>query len=127
MCGILGYFRKGAGTDDHLGATMLSMLEALGRRGPDSAGVALVGPAHRTSYIVRVQAGDELEMSKQAIAGNREAIEIFAGALDGASDVSSSGVYVRFLLAGEANLAELTGAIEALGDGIRVLSIGHAM
>src|SRR5271156_3842417 len=83
MCGILGYFRKGAGTDDHLGATMLSMLEALGRRGPDSAGVALVGPAHRTSYIVRVQAGDELEMSKQAIAGNREAIEIFAGALDG--------------------------------------------
>ena len=78
MCGILGYFRKGAGNDERLGATMLSMLEALGRRGPDSAGVALVGPSHRAGYIVRVQAGDELEMSKQAIQVNREAIETFA-------------------------------------------------
>ncbi len=127
MCGILGYFRKGAGSDDHLGATMLSMLEALGRRGPDSAGVALVGPAHRAGYIVRVQAGDELEMTKPAIETNREAIEIFAGALDGASDVSSGGVYVRFMLAGNIDLPALTGAIEALGEGIRVLSIGHAM
>jgi glutamate synthase domain-containing protein 1 len=63
MCGILGYFHKATGTDHQLGATMLSMLEALGRRGPDSAGVALVGPAHQAAYIVRVQAGDELEMS----------------------------------------------------------------
>jgi methylamine---glutamate N-methyltransferase subunit A len=49
MCGILGYFHKGAATDHQLGATMLSMLEALGRRGPDSAGVALVGPAYQPS------------------------------------------------------------------------------
>ncbi len=72
MCGILGYFHKGAGADHQLGATVLSMLQALGRRGPDSAGVALVGPAHRASYIVRVQAGDELEMSQLAIEANRE-------------------------------------------------------
>ena len=68
MCGILGYFRKISGADDQLGATMLSMLEALGRRGPDSAGVALVGPSHPAGYIVRVQAGDELEMTRHAIA-----------------------------------------------------------
>ncbi len=96
MCGILGYFRKTAGTDHHLGATMLSMLEALGRRGPDSAGVALVGPAHRAAYIVRVQAGDELEMSKLAIEANRGAIQNFARTLNDAYDLSSSGVYVRF-------------------------------
>jgi glutamine phosphoribosylpyrophosphate amidotransferase len=127
MCGIMGYFRKTASIDDNLGATLLSMLEALGRRGPDSAGVALIGPSHRASYIVRVQAGDELEMSTQAIAGNREAIEVFAGTLAGASDVSSSGVYVRFLLAGDVDLLELTRAIESIGEGIEVLSIGHAM
>jgi glutamine phosphoribosylpyrophosphate amidotransferase len=127
MCGILGYFRKNSGTDDQLGATMLSMLQALGRRGPDSAGVALVGPAHRSSYIVRVQAGDELEMTPQDIQANREAIGVFAGALDGASDVTSRGVYVRFVLAGDVNLAELTGAIESIAEGIEVLSIGHAM
>jgi glutamine phosphoribosylpyrophosphate amidotransferase len=127
MCGILGYFRKNSGTDDQLGATMLSMLQALGRRGPDSAGVALVGQAHRSSYIVRVQAGDELEMTPQDIQANREAIGVFAGALDGASDVTSRGVYVRFVLAGDVNLAELTGAIESIAEGIEVLSIGHAM
>jgi glutamine phosphoribosylpyrophosphate amidotransferase len=127
MCGILGYFRKRAETDGQLGATMLSMLEALGRRGPDSAGVALVGPAHRAAYIVRVQAGDELEMSKQVIEANREAIQIFARALDGAYDVSCSGAYVRFVLAGDTDLPRLTSAIESLGEGIEVLSIGHAM
>jgi methylamine---glutamate N-methyltransferase subunit A len=127
MCGIMGYFRKGAGDDERLGATMLSMLEALGRRGPDSSGVALIGPSHRAGYIVRVQAGDELAMTKQAIQVNREAIKVFAGALAGASDVSSSGVYVRFLLAGEVDLPELTMSIEGLGEGIEVLSIGHAM
>jgi glutamine phosphoribosylpyrophosphate amidotransferase len=127
MCGILGYFRKAAGPDEHLGATMLNMLEALGRRGPDSAGVALVGPVHPAGCIVRVQAGDELEMTRQAIQLNREAIESYARALKGASDISSSGVYVRFVVVGETNLAELTSAIESLGEGIEVLSIGHAM
>ena len=127
MCGILGYFRKGAGTDSQLGATMLSMLEALGRRGPDSAGVALVGPAHRASYIVRVQAGDELEMSKLAIEANRGAIQNFVRTLNDAYDLSSSGAYVRFVLAGDADLLALTSAIESLGEGIEVLSIGHAM
>ncbi len=127
MCGILGYFRKGAETDGQLGATMLCMLQALGRRGPDSAGVALVGPAHRAAYIVRAQAGDELEMSKQAIEANREAIQIFARALDGAYDISCSGAYVRFVLAGDIDLPGLTSAIESLGEGIEVLSIGHAM
>jgi methylamine---glutamate N-methyltransferase subunit A len=127
MCGILGYFRKSAGPDDHLGATMLTMLEALGRRGPDSAGVALVGPPHRDSYIVRVQAGDELEMSRQAIQENREAIQTFAQALDGAHDISSNGVYVRFVVTGNIDLPALTSAIESLGEDIRVLSIGRAM
>ena len=126
MCGILGFFRKNGSIDTHLGTTMLNMLQALGRRGPDSAGVALVGPAQR-SYIVRVQAGDELEMTHHAIKANREAIEVFAAALDGASDISSSGVYVRFVLAGDVDLPQLTRAIEAIGSGIEVLSIGHAM
>jgi glutamine phosphoribosylpyrophosphate amidotransferase len=127
MCGILGYFHKGAGTDHQLGATILSMLEALGRRGPDSAGVALVGPAHLASYIVRVQSGDELEMTELAIEANRGAIHNFARTLNGAYDLSSSGVYVRFVLAGEIDLPALTSAIESLGDGIEVLSIGRAM
>ena len=127
MCGILGYFRKTSGLDDHLGATVLSMLEALGRRGPDSAGVALVGASLGAGYIVRVKAGDELEMSAQSIAANRERIQAFAGALEGVCDLTCHGVYVRFVLTGEVDLAALARAIESLGDGVEVLSIGHAM
>ncbi len=127
MCGILGYFRKTGGADGHLGATMLKMLEALGRRGPDSAGVAMVGAARHGSYIVRVQAGDELEMSPQAIEANAESIEAFISELDGASDRSRSGVYVRFVLAGDVDLPALTRSIEALGERVEVISIGHAM
>jgi glutamine phosphoribosylpyrophosphate amidotransferase len=127
MCGILGYFRKHPGTDAQLGATMLNMLQALGRRGPDSAGVALVGPAHRAGCIVRVKAGDELEMTPQAIEANREAIQVFAASLHGASDLSSIGGYVRFVLNGDVDLLAFTQAIESIGEGIEVLSIGHAM
>ncbi len=127
MCGILGLFRKNADSDDHLGATILSMLEALGRRGPDSAGVALVGPSQRAGYIVRVQAGDELEMGEHAINVNRAAIENFARDLQGVGELSSSGVYVRFLLAADTDISALTKAIESLGDGIEVISMGHAM
>ncbi len=127
MCGILGYFRKNHAIDPKLGATLLNMLQALGRRGPDSAGVAMVGPAYQAAYIVRLQTGDELEMSKQAIEANREAVRIFAAGLDRASDLSCSGVYVRFVLAGDIDLRALTRALESLGPGVRVLSIGHAM
>jgi glutamine phosphoribosylpyrophosphate amidotransferase len=126
MCGILGYFKKSAGSDDHLGATVLNMLEALGRRGPDSAGVALVGPSHK-AYIVRVKAGDELDLTEQAIDANRTLIQGYASTLSGVSDLSSSDVYVRFVLTGDVDLPALTQSIEALSDGIEVLSIGHAM
>ena len=127
MCGISGYFQKSPRPDHPLGATMLRMLQALGRRGPDSAGVALVGPVQPTAYIVRVQAGDELEMPPHAIAANREAIQNFAKSLEGVSGISLSGVYVRFLLAGERNLHDLATAMEAINEGIEVISIGHAM
>jgi methylamine---glutamate N-methyltransferase subunit A len=127
MCGIMGYFRKEPGSDDHLGATMLGMLEALGGRGPDSSGAALVGAATHRGYIVRVQAGDEQELSDQAIEANRQSIRIFAQALDEAYDISGSGAYMRFMVAGEIDLPALTSAIESLGEGIEVLSIGRAM
>jgi glutamate synthase domain-containing protein 1 len=41
MCGIVGFLDKRGGTDRPVGRTLLAMLNALGCRGPDSAGVAL--------------------------------------------------------------------------------------
>jgi glutamate synthase domain-containing protein 1 len=45
MCGIIGYLDKRSEQARPLGQTLLAMLKALSCRGPDSAGVALFGPA----------------------------------------------------------------------------------
>jgi len=66
-------------------------------------------------------------MTPQAIEANREAIQVFAASLQGASDLSSIGGYVRFVLNGDVDLLAFTQAIESIGEGIEVLSIGHAM
>jgi glutamate synthase domain-containing protein 1 len=44
MCGIVGFLDKRGGHDRPVGRTLLSMLQALSCRGPDSAGVALFAP-----------------------------------------------------------------------------------
>jgi glutamate synthase domain-containing protein 1 len=41
MCGIAGLFAKHPDVEEHLGAHLADMLERLGERGPDSAGVAI--------------------------------------------------------------------------------------
>ncbi len=41
MCGIVGFLAKRGGTDRPVGQTILTLLQALSCRGPDSAGVAL--------------------------------------------------------------------------------------
>ena len=55
MCGIVGYLEK-SGTSGAVGERLLAMLTALACRGPDSAGVAVWGPASR-GLKVRVAAG----------------------------------------------------------------------
>ena len=44
MCGIVGFWDKSGGQESATGQVVLTMLEALACRGPDSAGVALIGP-----------------------------------------------------------------------------------
>lgn len=53
MCGIVGFLDKRSASDVPIGSTILSLLEALGCRGPDSAGVALFGPA-ATEWTLRL-------------------------------------------------------------------------
>src|SRR5438094_526175 len=51
MCGIVGFLdRRGS---HPLGRTLLTMLQALGCRGPDSAGVALFG-LPQTCWVLQV-------------------------------------------------------------------------
>jgi glutamate synthase domain-containing protein 1 len=45
VCGIVGFLDKRAGVERPVGHVLLDMLRALSCRGPDSAGVAVLGPA----------------------------------------------------------------------------------
>ena len=55
MCGIAGYFDKRPGGQASVGGLILSMLTALERRGPDSAGVALYGAS--PGVVLRTKLG----------------------------------------------------------------------
>ena len=66
MCGIMGYFDKTGARDAELGATMLKMLNALGRRGPDSAGIALYADHPDGTHLIRVKLGDHGNFEERA-------------------------------------------------------------
>lgn len=53
MCGIIGYLAKRPTPDDKpVGRTVLTMLQALACRGPDSAGAAVIGPPDASNAAV---------------------------------------------------------------------------
>jgi glutamate synthase domain-containing protein 1 len=54
MCGIVGFLDKRGGQERPVGRTLLAMLQALSCRGPDSAGVAVLGPP--SEFLLRVTA-----------------------------------------------------------------------
>ncbi len=58
MCGIAGYLDKSGNEQAAVGQTIFKMLEALARRGPDSAGVAIFGPELDGDLVLRVKLGD---------------------------------------------------------------------
>src|ERR1700720_1935551 len=70
MCGIIGFLDKRGEQERPLGATLLSMLEALSCRGPDSAGVALFGP-RQAGWILQVKLpeGADADSSVRGILG----------------------------------------------------------
>src|SRR5262245_45606229 len=61
MCGIVGFLDKRGGTGHPVGRTILTMLQALGCRGPDSAGVALFDTRDEWHLRVSVPGGLDSE------------------------------------------------------------------
>jgi methylamine---glutamate N-methyltransferase subunit A len=50
MCGIVAFWDKQGGQDAATGQVLLTMLDALACRGPDSAGIALIGPPPEAGF-----------------------------------------------------------------------------
>jgi glutamate synthase domain-containing protein 1 len=122
MCGIVGFLDKRGG-DRMIGQTLLAMLEALGCRGPDSAGVALFGPV-RPFWVVQVKLPEGPEQARAALTTLES--------LGGISPVlrhEAMGAYVRLELDAKQEPTALDAERSVLDNfpAAEVVSVGHQL
>jgi glutamate synthase domain-containing protein 1 len=122
MCGIAGFFDK---TRDHrnanIGQILITMLEGLACRGPDSTGVALFSPSADRQVILRVKLGEDENCS-----GPIPTLTQFLDSHCGESyDFSHHGNSARLVVEGVADLPALAARLEALNKEIEVVSMGR--
>src|SRR5271163_2042276 len=108
MCGIVGYLDKTASHCGALGQTVLGMLNALGCRGPDSAGVALYGESDDSKLIARVALGAK----KDFVATAAKALAA-AGKFGAVGESSITDCYLRFEIGAQACIQQLIDAVES--------------
>lgn len=120
MCGIMGFCDKTGTKQAHLGATMMRMLTALGRRGPDSAGIAFYSN-HGGPWVLRIKLGENGHDPQRAA-------DILA-AIKSLSTVRSQDAdaeYLRLVLdGGDPNLIQR--AVEAVDAHVEVISLGRSL
>jgi len=120
MCGIVGYLRK-TEQGAPVGATLLTMLNALGCRGPDSAGVAVYRKPKGNELVARVKVGEG--------APGPKAVRAMLARLRKVATVGKAkveGELVRVSLRSKRTAVEITAAIEA-DPGTEVVSLGSRL
>jgi methylamine---glutamate N-methyltransferase subunit A len=122
MCGIVGFLDKTGTNAGALGRTVLGMLNALGCRGPDSAGVALYGENDDSKLIARVALGE-----KQDFDASAAKVLDAAGKFGAVSDSSITDCYLRFEIGGQACIQQLIEAVESSEPGTEVVSLGRRL
>ncbi len=120
MCGIAGYFNK-VSHDEPIGRILLTMLEALGRRGPDSAGLALFGATERRGEICWIK----LPEDRAPDVGERELSERLA-AVGRVIASERRGGLVRAIVVRSSTVQQFCERVEQ-GLGYEVVSLGHAL
>jgi len=122
MCGIVGFLDKTGNNRVPVGETLLQMLKALGRRGPDSAGVAIYGNQRNGSLVLRVKLGERgtfEERAKYVIEQVRS-----QGTLE---EATTTAEYLRLVMDYRGDLQELERLIASVNHEIEVVSIGHRL
>jgi glutamate synthase domain-containing protein 1 len=119
MCGIMGYFDKTGAREGELGATMYRMLNALGRRGPDSAGMALYAGRQDGAYRMRVKLGEDDDLDERAA----QVLER-VGALAKIREQEHTGEYLQLAVHFDGDPKSLPASIESIHPAIEVISFG---
>jgi len=117
MCGIVGFLDKTGGVRAPAGRVALAMLRALACRGPDSAGLAVVGPEADAGrgWVVRITPGDALALERLEPLGRVDATE-----------PSLRGATLRFRFRPNEGVTadDVERALGAGRGGLEVLSLG---
>ena len=114
MCGIVGFLDKTKNRTT-VGKIVLQMLNALGARGPDSAGVALYGQKKDKGMVVQIKLGKQKEATFIV-----EQLEEFGSI----SEVKIVAEYLRLVISLEVDTASFLKVVESLDQGIEVVSLG---
>jgi methylamine---glutamate N-methyltransferase subunit A len=126
MCGIVGFLDKTGRMERSTGPVIFHMLEALGCRGPDGAGVALIGPETSPGddvvWSVRIARGDEHGLEPLTRLGQ------FVPMPDGAP-WARQGSTLQFRFAPESGVTatELEQSLGARRGGLEVLCVGRRL
>jgi glutamate synthase domain-containing protein 1 len=116
MCGIVGFLDKREQQDFPIGRTLLTMLQALSCRGPDSAGVALFGG--RGEMLLRLSVPPETDRQALNAALQEEGLTILRSYRTGVHDAR---------IAAEVDLMKLERRIYQRLPGSEILCLGEHM
>lgn len=116
MCGIVGFLDNSEQPDFPIGRTILTMLQALSCRGPDSAGVALFGG--RGEMRLRLSVLPETDRQTISDALQEEGLTILRSYSSGIHDVR---------IAAEVDLTKLEKRIQHCLPGSEILCLGEHM
>jgi glutamate synthase domain-containing protein 1 len=119
MCGIIGFFDKTGSRP--LGQTLLIMLDALSCRGPDSAGVAVFGPAS-PFWIVQIMVPEPEDR-----AGSVKKILESARDCGPVINHQATDAFLRLEMDGTIDPVELEETLLRCHPELEVVSLGHSL
>jgi methylamine---glutamate N-methyltransferase subunit A len=131
MCGIAGLIHRGERGE--IGREMLSMLQSLKHRGPDSTGLALYGSPEGGRLVMRLKVAEQEDLRKgfaihQQIDERRATVDArlkeLGATIESAEAVTKYAFRYQFTFKGD--LRRLADYIEDV-EGAEILSLGHAL
>lgn len=131
MCGIAGYLDKTGNEQAPVGQILYKMLTALGRRGPDSAGVAIYGHTLDGDLALRVKLGEEANVpngdsfNRPDFEQRGKAIAHKAQNVGTVGEVSTTAEYLRLVVDYSGDPGQLERLVESAGDEVEVVSMGR--
>ena len=129
MCGIVGYLDKTNNELAEIGQIIFRMLTALGRRGPDSAGVALYSHVHDGDMVLRVKLGESdgsaTPLERQRFVEKGKQIAEQVASFGPVGEAFTTAEYLRLALDYDGDPRTLERLIEAGGSDVEVVSMGR--